>query len=207
MPNYVRNKVYFYGSPERNNKLRGFVNGESCFDFNEIVPMSKDLDIPHGSEDTIAKACARARQKGETTCKEYKELSWAHTKSFDSWADLGDKYLNNMRKYGSETWYDWRINNWGTKWNSIEPIWEGDNFVSFDTAWSAPEEIFVKLAEIFPDIHFTVMFADEDLGNNCGTIEYEGEGVSTVYEDTLEFACDVWGYNVDEIREEQMEEV
>ena len=32
--------------------------------------------------------------------------------------ELGNVYLNNIINYGADSWYDWCINNWGTKWNA-----------------------------------------------------------------------------------------
>ncbi len=45
-------------------------------------------------------------------------------------------------KYGFDNWYDWRIANWDTKWNSYDVDVELDEmdrlYVSFLTAWSLP---------------------------------------------------------------------
>ena len=202
MPNWVRNKVRFSGDKARINALKRFVKGkETEFDFNKIVPMPDELNIGAGSDETIAKDCALARRAGKTTSEELNR-PWANKMSFDEWADLGDIYLNNIKKYGASTWYDWSCNNWGTKWNAHEVCWERNDFVVFETAWSAPEPIFIALSEKFPDVTFSVEFADEDLGNNCGTIDYDGETVTTIYSDDFEFACDVWDYDADEMREE-----
>ena len=57
--------------------------------------------------------------------------------------DLLEKGFTTM---GSEE-YNWRVNNWGTKWdigtiNSIE-IWEPDGILlDFDTPWSPPLGVF-----------------------------------------------------------------
>lgn len=202
MPNWVFNKVKFYGEPERIEALKEFVKGEEYeFDFNKIIPMPEDLKLVAGSDETIARNCAAARKLGRTTCEELKK-PWANSKTFDEWADLGDKYLSNIKKYGASTWYDWCWDNWGTKWNANEPYWQGMDFVSFNTAWNAPENIYKKLSELYPDVSFTVCFADEDLGSNCGTIEYDGENFYIEYEDNFEFACDVWGYDPEEMKEE-----
>jgi hypothetical protein len=52
-------------------------------------------------------------------------------------------------------WYDWRINNWGTKWD-VEAVAEdlGDTIVfNFETAWGPPRMAIVKLCELFPEIN------------------------------------------------------
>ena len=57
-------------------------------------------------------------------------------------------------KYGSDNWYDWAINNWGTKWGCYEPFGE-DTAYNFQTAWSPPSrEIFEMLAKDIPDFYY-----------------------------------------------------
>lgn len=202
MPNWVFNKVYFHGKEEKINVLKDFVKGKEFeFDFNKIIPMPEELNLTAGSEETIARSCAVARVNGKTTSDEF-EKPWSKGKTFDEWADLGDKYISNIKKYKASNWYDWCWDNWGTKWNADEPYWEGDNFVSFNTAWNTPTPVYQRLSELFPDVTFMVEYADEDLGNNCGTIEYDGENFFVNEENSLEFACEVWGYDPEELKEE-----
>jgi hypothetical protein len=48
-----------------------------------------------------------------------------------------------------EGWYDWRVANWGTKWEGYDGRFNEDQSVfSFDTAWSPPLPIIKKLAEL-----------------------------------------------------------
>ena len=52
----------------------------------------------------------------------------------------------------TEGWYDWRIENWGTKWeiyNTFHDRWsDNEVYLSFDSAWSPPDRVFYKLAEM-----------------------------------------------------------
>jgi len=58
-----------------------------------------------------------------------------------------------------------------------------------------------KLAENFPEIKFEYCWADEDLGSNVGTAEFEnGEVVHDEFLDTqskeaYELAAELWGYD------------
>jgi len=48
-----------------------------------------------------------------------------------------------------EGWYDWRVQNWGTKWDAGDGRFNDDQTAfTFDTAWSPPLPIIKKLAEI-----------------------------------------------------------
>ena len=50
-----------------------------------------------------------------------------------------------------ENWYEWNVNNWGTKWEASVHDFnrESDNtiWVSFDSAWSPPIELYEWMSE------------------------------------------------------------
>jgi hypothetical protein len=50
----------------------------------------------------------------------------------------------------TKDWYNWRVENWGTKWNGYDGRFNCDDFSSFtfDTAWAPPLPIIKKLAEL-----------------------------------------------------------
>lgn len=99
-----------------------------------------------------------------------------------------------------ECWYSWNIDNWGTKWgaydHSIEPA-PGDLCrVQFDTAWSHPVPVIAALAAKFPDEEISVVYADEDLGSNCGRYKIKGDETYDEYfpeygDESLELAASV----------------
>ncbi len=61
-----------------------------------------------------------------------------------------------IEKYGHSSWYSWRVENWGTKWDTeatldpeIQEDGEGEFLisVSFDTAWSPPIAFYEAMAK------------------------------------------------------------
>jgi hypothetical protein len=60
----------------------------------------------------------------------------------------------NVEKYGAKDWYDWRIKNWGVKWDIKDPSplsyrredGDGVSVIQFgaDTPWSYPLDFFTK---------------------------------------------------------------
>jgi len=48
-------------------------------------------------------------------------------------------------------WYNWRCENWGTKWNAGSH-WKNDNTLIVRTAWAPPAPILGKIEESFPDM-------------------------------------------------------
>lgn len=67
--------------------------------------------------------------------------------------ELEEKEKINLEKYGFKNWYDFRISNWGTKWEvEIESenvkINEPDEIeISFESAWSPPIGVYKALVE------------------------------------------------------------
>lgn len=110
-------------------------------------------------------------------------------------------------RYGDDNWYDWSYKHWGTKWNAADAavMYHGGEtaFVDFETAWCAPIPIYEAIRKKFPDLDVQARYADEDIGSNCGTW-HNGE-LEKIEEPqrAFEFACDVWGYDPDELREER----
>lgn len=134
--------------------------------------------------------------------------------TFDSHAKYGKVYFENWKNYGSADWYDWRVDHWGTKWGADnvevdEPVTSSASTdscsvkIMFTTAWSMPEGIFEELIKQYPGLSFSGVYADEDIGSNCGAwSSSDGELVDAPmsYEDgdTIWFACEVWGYDPEE---------
>jgi hypothetical protein len=71
-----------------------------------------------------------------------------------------------MLGVGNNSWYGWRVSNWGTKWDLTEQeqrevadqlISESADFqATFMTAWSPPLEAIAALSEMFPHDQFTL---------------------------------------------------
>ena len=118
----------------------------------------------------------------------------------------GNLGAKEMAVYGRDNWYDWCIENWGTKWNAYDYKPDVDyseeyaqsGVLKFWTAWDAPHPVVKKLSEIFSDIEFVHEWADEDLGRNCGKCTYWKGNVCEEYcpkteKESMKFACSVWG--------------
>ena len=111
----------------------------------------------------------------------------------------GELLLTNVETYGYFDWYNWSVDNWGTKWNAYETI-IGDDVIGFDTAWSHPEPIIAAISKQLPTVEMFVYFADEDLGSNCGKYTIRnGEITSSTINNDLDnptkFAESIKGYS------------
>ena len=110
--------------------------------------------------------------------EKYGEYQYHSNSYTDGTIDFGKNILYpellagyfNCQRYGYPSWYSAQIDTWGTKWNACETyVDEQSCVISFDTAWSMPEPIFIKLSEKY---EFVVAFADEDIGSNYGLVRY-----------------------------------
>lgn len=74
--------------------------------------------------------------------------TWGHGEEEKAREELRQQLV---KKYGYQSWYDWCIANWGTKWDLCEPQITriDDNTVQIccDTAWSPPIGAFERLVE------------------------------------------------------------
>ncbi len=217
MPNHVMNRLHLSGEKSRIDELLKSVKGEdSVLDFNRIIPMPETLNIECGSRtDRGLKAYkdfvyvytfAGTEEKDLLNIPKEKEEIFLKTRpdiKHDEW-ELGKAAFQNEQKYGAATWYDWARRSWGTKWSAYNAEIVEDNTIMFNTAWSRAIPVIQKLAENFPDIQFEYCWADEDLGVNTGTAEFEdGEIIHDEFFDAqskeaYELAADLWNIDLSE---------
>jgi hypothetical protein len=68
-------------------------------------------------------------------------------------------------EWKAPAWYEWRIENWGTKWNCYDHHGDwNDSEITFFTAWSPPSAFFLHVSKSYPDVTFKLEFADEGAG-------------------------------------------
>jgi len=119
-------------------------------DFMKIHPYPKALDITAGRE-------------GPDDSPEQKALVAAEE--------------SNLDKYGYKNWYDWCVNNWGTKWNAggdnpdmmvdYDYDEDGDTVIAlfqFDTAWAPPLGVLEKLMDTHPELSIECRYHEPGVG-------------------------------------------
>lgn len=141
MPNHITNRVSFEGDKERIKELRESVKGQPWAESDDNTVSEFDFNKIIPPPANLVTGSL----------------------SLDEMASLA--------KQGIPNWYNWNIDNWGTKWNAYK-IASDDDYIQFNTAWSTPEPVIKALSEKFPDVEIRVEYADEDLGYNCGTYIY-----------------------------------
>ena len=153
MPNWVYNIIKVYCKDDDNSKVVDFlkqhINEYGIFDFNTVVP-EPETQSECPDKYNFNKQKGRY-SKDKTTLENPPEREWFN-------------------------WYDWRVDNWGTKWNSGEEqcidydkVMEKCSVfnpvkIQFSTAWSSPFLVFKKLYEMHPELSIHVIYYSSENG-------------------------------------------
>lgn len=114
-----------------------------------------------------------------------------------------DPYYDEKALYFKPNQMEWRYMYWGTKWepeHSKTKIDFKSLIFDFDLAWNVCTPILRKLhqkamEEGLTDLKLYCRYADEDIGNNCGSITIDKDGYSHrkfYAEYAREIALDLW---------------
>ena len=167
MPNHITNRLTIIGTEEQVKPVREAIRGEredQFIDFNKIAPIPKELE---NTQSPIRIISQKEYDKQEKRIVEGNLTN--DEKNFGLSRGLTQKLVDEYRKkFGHSDWYNWQIENWGTKWNAYEQVQIDENVIEFQTAWSTPFSLLVNLSELFSEVTFEVRFADEDFGYNVG---------------------------------------
>ena len=146
MPNHCHNRVIIYGSGndteetrEQIAKLKEIFEGESIF--THFIPEPDWPNTPLMSDQLKRYGNTRGKL-GELP--QYVDTGYGKSLRFVSTDEPDDR------------WYDWRLQNWDTKWDAYEVSIDDDDpdqlEVSFETAWSPPEAVCHAMREKYPDL-------------------------------------------------------
>ncbi len=151
MPNWCFNEVDIYAEPDTLKRIKELLKGEGSFDFNRILPMPEELACLHsGGRDLEVNGELRR-------VKVWREAADGNAFPVDE-ADL-------LERFGASNWYDWALQNWGTKWNVTGDVLVDETEDSlryeFDTAWGPPEGVCSKLCELFPEASISWFYRED----------------------------------------------
>ena len=155
MPNHCHNRVTIYGSGNDTDetrtqiaKLKEIFEGESIFP--QFIPEPDWVNTPLMSKDVSYWLHDKRGEVGELP--QYVDGAFGKQLRFRS-TDRPD-----------DRWYDWRLQNWDTKWDAYDLVVVDDDpdqlEVEFNTAWSPPEAICSAIREQYPDVSIS-WFYDE----------------------------------------------
>ena len=168
MPNWCKNEVTVQADDR--GKAEAFVDfvrdGDNYFSFNQIVPMPDEL------KDTNCPSKIVSQEEYDSLIPPHlvrKILRLPSPTTHTS--DIGKPITQEMydrfnKEFGCDNWFDWRVQNWGTKWPTNCSGCDIDDFggvtYEFDTAWSPPEQIYYRLKELFPKLEIDWFYRVDD---------------------------------------------
>lgn len=74
-----------------------------------------------------------------------------------------EQKAEKVAKYSYDNWYDWRFENWGSKWDAQDSSIEEDEnglTIDFCTAWSPAIPYIKQVAKMYPDLIFDLYFME-----------------------------------------------
>ena len=163
MPNWTQNEVTFSSAKTTNIKKIKDIFEKGC-PFNQLIKEPNWKTIPlKGNEKRNHFEDKPMGEKGELPIIEEIKLS-------------DNEVMKSLRFKSTNVqdtrWYDWRCQNWDTKWDvpkdniEITEINNGSIVIGFNTAWSPPIAIYKKLRNKFKDVKIEWWARDEDDDTN-----------------------------------------
>lgn len=198
MPNWCSNQLVITGASDKIAEFATTIK-DGNFLLSQTYPMPRELSgICSGYATIDGKECRNWREiDGKSVAVTEEELN-----------DLS-------RKFGSTNWYNWNIENWGTKWDLNDGVTcEIDSeriACNFDTAWSPPVEWAINVSKKFPELTFELFYSEGGSGfYGSKTIE-NGEVTETYiggsfWKDDIDEEAEDWNDNLTDQCREFMED-
>jgi len=154
MPNHVDNDLYVYGPTKKLNEFMAFAKASDPD--GEALVTEKFIPYPDKFKemDEEAKVFNEMRERKRLAGEDISGLEWKK-----------DGYNSGG--------YEWCIENWGTKWGIYDSVLqdadglgsdpddcddEAEIMYNFNSAWSPPNPVILKMSEMFPELEFDLRY-------------------------------------------------
>ena len=138
------------------------------------------LEVKGNKKDVLAfKKLVKAKGTALSLAKICPEPDYTKVKVKPTYPKIREKYGKKQEFVEpSQAWWDWCIQNWGTKWDveaQITEISESCLVYDFDSAWSPPTDWLKKAMEKFPELCFTLKYHEAGVGFQGIAEGYKGK--------------------------------
>ena len=172
MPNWCVNQVDITGDEAEVAKLVAFVKSdENSFTFENIVP--PPATPMYSSDCTHNKYVCGCESVAQPDPENEGKFMWVIDGKKVEYHGKCPTHNEHSFSNHPDNWYNWNINNWGTKWSAAE-VWndridddgkvDGHTSYNFDTAWSPAEPVVAALAEKFPTLRIAHRYCEAGMG-------------------------------------------
>ena len=160
MPNWCSNYLHVEGDL---NELQHFKTQVLTSNIKDSEELQFTMEFLYPTPKELLDQTSPIMWTGEEDDEEGKKEFEAYTKFLEE-------------QYGHTDWYNWRVANWGTKWDcdtfNVDEF-DGDALgIGYSTAWS-PNEGFIKYASsIYKNLKFRLLYEEPGMGF-CGILVCE----------------------------------
>lgn len=144
MPNWVDNDLHIKGDESEIKRFKEFAQkDDDLLSFDNFIP----YPTIYAGQDALVRQHLAA-------CN-------------NDYAEFIKRYHGENDGY-NEGGYEWRIENWGTKWDACEVLLLKEEkkhlFYNFFTAWDTCTPAIKKMSELFPELEFGLKAYESSLG-------------------------------------------
>lgn len=188
MPNHTSNNIIF-NEPLTDKDIKKIkqelFNEGNNLDFNKLIPQPKRLILTSTNEqrikayswyftknpDNLSEEELNKTLDSENAIREIENKYYATTRNEKISIEKDSNYIKLYN------WYDWNVENWGTKWGAYGTTISKD-ILFFNTAWTMPSnellvKLFEKLKKILPQKTFNLIKYEVEYENECGIEVYK----------------------------------
>jgi len=176
MPNHCTNMLTSTGDKTIGEIIKPYLSDDGkTIDCEKIIPMPEGIAKTH--EFSTLEIISKVRTPEETA-------------EHDAQRDA--LHEQNEKDYGYPSWYEWCVDNWGTKWgiydcwtleevSEVNPL-EAIQTISFQTAWSPPIPILIKLSQLTGQPLRLSYYDEAWMFGGVTTAEPDGSSCEELYE-------------------------
>ena len=135
------------------------VTGTLEFSFNSIMPMPEEIRNTNSPNHIVA-----TQEEADAHNEEHKNDDFFRP------AQTQEEVDALYAKYGWANWFEWREDNWGTKWDVSYDMVSCEYDAGFDqvvyefpTAWGPPIGIYLELKKRYPDLDISWFYHEPDM--------------------------------------------
>lgn len=199
MPNHCENIIIIKG-PEKSIKeiIKKYSRTaheefpkEKILSFEKILPTPKELY-----------ECNKITgKKTDHSLKREKETNEEHKKRLEKL----------KKKYGNSDWYWWRVNNWGTKWDTYNLLYfdQEKELLTFEysTAWAPGDKILLELSKKIPDVEIEIEYFEPGCCF-CGKSKFKaGETIERFYTEDIDKIKEIYPQHFEDEEEEKEKKI
>lgn len=160
MPNWVSNCVYIKNNGPEFEEIKTLFEAAAAKNdslFQSIKPMPEELlKSANFLERIFFKGLSSEEVFGSKKISEEESLLLKEKYSKYKFGDEELKeHTKNFELFGVKDWYEWRVLNWGCKWDATDLeilTFDADEIsIGFETPWDWPSEIYKTLSATYPN--------------------------------------------------------